>query len=122
MAKRSTDENLKPIRSVDEARRKGKKGGKASGESRREKKLLRECLEILLEKQTVDVAGKECSGAEAVATAMFLKACAGDTKAFELVRDTVGQKPVDKIVTTEVDPAVIDAIEKMVNDDTESSC
>ena len=27
--------NLKPIRSVDEARRKGRKGGKASGETRR---------------------------------------------------------------------------------------
>lgn len=40
--------NLKPIRSVIEAREKGQKGGIASGKARVEKKLLKETLEILL--------------------------------------------------------------------------
>lgn len=39
-----TNDNLKPVRSVDEAREKGHAGGIKSGEARREKKALRELL------------------------------------------------------------------------------
>ena len=35
--------------------------------------------------------------------------------------DRAGFKPIDKVIVSEVDPAVIDTIEKMVNDDSESS-
>lgn len=40
--------NLKPIRSEDEAREKGKKGGKASGRKRREQKTVRDILSTVL--------------------------------------------------------------------------
>ena len=44
----ANEENLKVIRSENEAREKGKKGGKASGKARRQKKALRDELEALL--------------------------------------------------------------------------
>ena len=80
-------ENLKPVRTVEEAREKGRKGGVKSGEARREKKLLKDTLLLLLETNR---------GQEDICLALVEKARNGDTKAFEVIRDTIGQKPVDK--------------------------
>lgn len=95
----------------------GRKGGIASGEAKRRKKLLKECLDELLEKDYVDKKGNKASGAEALASTLFKKALAGDLKAFELVRDTAGQKPIDKIMVADVDQETIDAVEKAVLED-----
>ena len=78
----------------------GRKAGIASGKARRDKKLLKDCLDSLLEKKIDTKDGKKITGAEAASAALFKKALAGDTKAFELLRDTVGQKPIDKIEQT----------------------
>lgn len=72
-------------------------GGQASGEARRRKRDIRMALEILLEKDYTDKKGNTMSGAEAIALKQLEKALKGDTKAFEVVRDTVGQKPVEKV-------------------------
>jgi hypothetical protein len=114
-------ENLIPQnkRTKAEQRRIAVKGGKASGEARRRKKLLKECLEALLQEDFVDRKGNKSSGAEALASTVFKKALAGDLKAFELVRDTAGQKPVDKVMIADVDQSVIDEVEKMVMEDEE---
>lgn len=72
-------------------------GGKASGEARRAKRDIRKALEALLEKDYTDKHGNTVSGAEAIALKQLEKALKGDTKAFEVVRDTVGQKPSDKV-------------------------
>lgn len=72
-------------------------GGKASGEARRAKRDIRRALEALLEKDYKDKTGEVLSGAEAIALRQIEKALKGDTKAFEVVRDTVGQKPAEKI-------------------------
>lgn len=93
------------------------KAGKASGEARRRKKLLRECLEELLENDIKDKHGNTMTGAEAMAAKVFQQALKGDLKAFEIVRDTAGQKPVEKVVVSEIDIDVIDEVERMVNDD-----
>lgn len=112
--KNKGQDNLQVIRSKEEARAKGRKGGKASGEARRKKKLLKECLDILLQEDFVDRKGNKSSGAEALASTVFKKALAGDLKAFELVRDTAGQKPIDKVMIADVDQSVIDEVEAMV--------
>ena len=93
------------------------KGGKASVESRKQKKLLRECLEILLEKEITDKNGNTASGAEALAAKLFQQALQGNIKAFEVVRDTAGQKPAERVVVSNIDPDVISQVERMVNDD-----
>ena len=120
----ANEQNLIPqahVLTVEEA----SKGGKRSGEVRRNKKMLRDCIEYLLEredKMMLDSEGNPMSGAEQLAYNLFVKALAEtDTakaaKAFEVLRDTAGQKPVEKVVVSEIDIDVIDEVERMVNDD-----
>ena len=110
------DKNLIPMnqRTKEEQREIARKGGIASGEARREKRDLKRALEMLLEKEYTDKKGKSKTGAELLVFKQFEKALAGDTRAFEVVRDTAGQKPVDKVVVSEVDQSVIDEVEEMV--------
>lgn len=90
------------------------KGGKKSVQSRRERKELKRVLEMLLEKEYVDKKGNSKTGAELIAFKQYEKALNGDTRAFEVVRDTAGQKPVEKIMVAEVEQSVIDEVERMV--------
>jgi hypothetical protein len=62
------------------------------------------------------------SGAEALAVAQFRKAMRGDTRAFEVLRDTSGQSVVQKVAVAEVNQDIIDDIEKMVMDDELKEC
>lgn len=93
------------------------KGGKASGEARRRKRDIRLALEALLEKDVQTKTGETLSGAEAIALKQMQKALKGDTRAFEVVRDSSGQKPVEKVMLAEVSQEVIDEVEKMVLDE-----
>ncbi len=112
----ANEQNLIPHnkRSKNEARENGRKGGVASGEARRKRKSLREQLELLLENGDTQ---------ESIAVALIEKAMKGDVKAFEVIRDTIGEKPVEKVVTAEVDPAVIEELERIVleNDEDDSN-
>lgn len=114
-------ENIKPVRSTTEARKRGRNGGIASGKARRKKKLLKECLDELLEREWENKQGEKNTGAEAISLTLFRKALAGDMKAFELVRDTAGQKPVDKVMLAEVDQTTINEVESMVLGDSDAN-
>lgn len=92
-------------------------GGKASGKARRDKKNLRQALEMLLEKDFTDKAGKTVSGTEAITAKLFEQAMKGNVKAFETIRSTVGQDPVQKVQVAEVSQDVIDEVERAVLDD-----
>lgn len=95
----ANEQNLRPSEyqlSQEEAKR----GGIASGEARRRKRDIRLALEALLEKDISDKNGNVMTTTEAIALKQIEKALKGDTKAFEVVRDTVGQKPTDKIDIT----------------------
>lgn len=94
-------------------------GGKASAEARRRKRDLKRAIEVLLEQDITGKDGTSKSGAEAIAVAQFKKALKGDAKAFELLRDTSGQKPIDKIQVAEVDADVLAQVENMVMNDDE---
>lgn len=88
----ANEENLKPIKagelSKEEAKKRGAKGGIKSGEVRRERKLLKDELLLLLS------TGKT---QEKISLALIQKALKGDTKAFEIIRDTIGEKPTQVI-------------------------
>ena len=80
-----------------------KKGAKASAEARRKKRDLRLACQMILE---MDVKGKDGvmrSGAEAITLAQLQKALKGDAKAYEVLRDTAGQKPVEKVEQVNID-------------------
>ena len=107
------EQNLKPL-STKKAREIGSKGGKASAEARRKKRDLREALEMLLEKDFKDKNGNVLSGTEVITAKLFEKASKGDVRAFETIRSTVGQDPVQKVMIAEVDQSVIDEVESAV--------
>lgn len=97
------------------------KGGKASAEARRQKRDLRRALEILLEKEYTDKKGKVMTGAEAITTKLFEQAMKGNVKAFETIRSTVGQDPVQKVEQVNIDAEYEQSVEYvrrlMENDD-----
>ena len=112
---RGNPDKLQPVRSKHEASERGKIGGKKSGEARRKKKALREHLEALL-------AGKQgdMTTAEALTLALVEKGLSGDVRAFEVIRDTIGEKPVEKsqqevagMVEVGVSPAVEAALKAL---------
>lgn len=118
-------EDLIPLnqRTKEEAKAISRKGGINSGKARRNKAMLKDCINILMEKKFVDEkTGKKITGAELLSVDLFEKAVAElDTakkaKAFEVLRDTSGQKPVDKVMIAEVDQTVIDEVEAIMNDE-----
>ena len=111
----ANEQNLR-VPTSSEARANGKKGGIASGEARRAKKSLREAMQILMDADLTGKDGKTMTGTEAMAAKAFQAALKGDWKAWELVRDTAGQKPVDKVMVADVEPSVIAEVEAMVNE------
>ena len=93
------------------------KGGVASGEARRRKRDIALAMQALLEKDYKGKDGVVLSGAEAISLKQMEKALKGDPKAFELIRDSAGQKPVEKVVMAEVSADVISEVEKAVLDE-----
>ena len=68
-------------------------GGIKSGEAKREKKMLREYLEMILAMEDAEGEDRYTK----ITRALIDKAEDGDTKAFEVVRDTLGQKPKEQV-------------------------
>lgn len=115
-------ENLKPVRSKSEARERGRKGGIASGEARRQKKNLREALEILLEREWTDKKGQTATGTEAITLKLFEKAMKGDLRAYEIIRDTTGQRPTEQMyIEVEGNNELAELIESLKGGDTNES-
>lgn len=83
----ANEQNLKPVRNKKEARERGKKGGIASGKARKERKTLKEELLLLLSNGDTQ---------ERISLSLIQEAINGNVKAFETIRDTVGEKPIDK--------------------------
>ena len=108
----ANEQNLKPVKSKKEARERGRKGGLASGEARRKRKTLKEELLLML---------SEGETQQSVTLALIERAMSGDTKAFEVIRDTIGEKPVDKVMIADVEPSVIAEVEAMVLTDDDTS-
>ncbi len=108
----ANEQNLRPCEhkfTQEEA----KKGAQKSAEVRRAKRDLRQALEILLETDIKGKNGELTSGAEAIAIAQFQKALKGDTRAFEVIRDTAGQKPVEKVEQVNIDGEYLDKVNEL---------
>ena len=75
-------------RTKEEQREIARKGGIASGKARKERKTLKEELLLLL---------SEGDTQKKVSLAVLQKALDGDIQAFNTIRDTIGEKPTDKI-------------------------
>lgn len=122
----ANEKNLKPIEkgglSTEEAKRRGSKGGKASVESRRRKKSMRESFETLFamqapekyvkafKKQGMDVPD-DLTTEQALTLSMTAKAIAGDARMVSLIMDIMGEKHSDKLREKE-----LELKEKQAND------
>ena len=86
----ANEQNLIPVtkRTPREQREISSMGGKASAEAKKARKTLKETLLMMLE---------EGDTQNNITLALLQKALNGDTKAYEVIRDTVGEKPTDKV-------------------------
>ena len=82
------EENLIPFeeRTEEELREMRRKGGINSGKARREKKLFKEAIEKKLGKSI-----------DSMIEAMINQANNGNVQAITFLRDTIGEKPTDKV-------------------------
>lgn len=122
----------------------GKVGGKRSGETRRNKRAMKDSLDILLSmplksgkqcdvdtvKNFAALKGKNITVEQAMLIAQIQKALKGDTQALTFLRDTSGQKPEDNLnvvgqmdISNPYDELTVDelkALAKKCEDDGES--
>ena len=118
----SNTENLIPFneRTEDEHRAIATKGGIKSGESRRQKKAFKELFENILSENGGIVNNEQVSKKEMVAMRAISILTSSETKdgdflrAFEIVRNTIGEKPAEKIQVAEVSQDIIDEVERIV--------
>lgn len=87
-------QNLRPMntRTKEEQRKIATMGGKASGKARAMRKTFKEAINDQLDKATLDKMIK----------ALIKEANNGNTKAFEILRDTVGEKPIERQEVKEI--------------------
>lgn len=112
----ANEKNLRPqsSRTKSEQRRIASKGGKASAAKRRERKALKESLGVALDialsgKVDTDLSKIDFADAlqaeglsmqDKIAVAMIAEAANGNVRAAEFIRDTMGEKPVEKLDIT----------------------
>lgn len=116
--------NLKRFASAEEAREKGRKGGIASGKARQLKKDFQTLGKILLEhapkhelasktkKIFPKISSEEITNRTAALAALVVKAASGDVRAFEVLRDTVGEMPVQKNINVNAEADDVNFAEK----------
>ena len=104
----------KPFRTGDERAR---EAGKASGAARREKGDLRRLCQLWMEEEVATGKdGEKITGGQMMVRVAVKEVAKGNSKFWELLRDTAGFKPIDKVMMAEVDPGVIDEVEQMVKE------
>lgn len=108
----ANEQNLKPFDQLTEKEQREirSKGGKRSVEVRRARKTLREELLALLSQEMKDENGNPVNTQVAMSVSLIKEAIDGNTKAFELVRDTIGEKPVDKVEQVNIDMEYKDSV------------
>lgn len=80
-------ENLRPVRTSEEARERGRAGGIASGKARREKATMKKTLEMLLESNS-----KNGQTYRELATLGLLKgAISGNAQNYRTILETLGE-------------------------------
>lgn len=100
----------------------GRKGGLKQGENARQRKELKETLNILLSlplddkkaladieniKSFAKLKGKNITVDQAMMIKLMQKALNGDLNAISMIRDTIGEKPSEKMEVKDVTPVII---------------
>ena len=105
----------------EQRREYGRKGGLKKGENYKRRKELKETLNILLDmplktgrtttvekvQAFANLKGKNITVDQAMMVCLIQKALKGDLNAIAMVRDTIGEKPSDKVEVKDVTPVII---------------
>lgn len=106
---------------TETARIYGRKGAEVSNAVQKRAKTFAEELRILLEAEITNGKGEKVTTRKAISTALIKKAIQGDKGAYEQIRDTVGEKPTEKveqvIITPEVDFDKLKDLRRALQDD-----
>lgn len=95
--------------------------GRASGAARREKADLRRLCQVWMETEVgTGKDGKPITGGQMMVNVAVKEVARGNPRFWELLRDTAGFKPVDRVMVAEVDQGVIDEVEQLVQEMSES--
>ncbi len=96
-------------------------GGKARVKQRRAQKAFRDCLNAILEEDGGTYKGEIVSKKELIAIRALKYLIEKEdldarefAKLFEVVRDTIGEKPIDRVQVSELDQSVIDEVEAVI--------
>ena len=89
-----TPQELNARLTPGERKANAKKAGKASAKKRAERKQFRELLELALSQPNID--NPDVDNWTVATAALLQKAMGGDVRAWEVMRDTLGQKPVEE--------------------------
>ena len=108
----------------------GKIGAEKSIEVRRKRKEMRETLDVLLKmpmkkgevysaediKCFADLKGKNITIDQAIMVCLVQKALKGDLSAISMIRDTIGEKPAEKVEVTKnpFDELTADELRKLI--------
>ena len=94
-----------------------KEAQKNSVASRKERGDLRKLCQIWMEEEVATGKdGEKITGGQMMVRVAVKEVAKGNSKFWELLRDTAGYKPVDKVMMAEVDPGVIDEVEQIVKE------
>lgn len=90
------EQNLKPNseRTPSERKQLASKAGKASGKARREKRTMKQLLEIALSLMVTNKRGETASRKEVIAIQLVNRAASGDLKAIDLLTKLIGEQIV----------------------------
>ena len=90
-------------RSPEERREIARKGAEVSNRVQRERKTLKEELLLLLSQGDTQ---------EKISLSVIQQALKGNVKAFETIRDTIGEKPVEKVESEVVSKIRVDLVDE----------
>lgn len=90
-------QNLKPLNTLskEDAKKIRAKGSIARGKKIQERKTFKEILNTLLQEKSVE--DSNLTNDQLINIKLIAEAVKGNVKAFETIRDTIGEKPVDKL-------------------------
>lgn len=112
MAGELNNGNPRHTLTVEEQRR----GGLKSAETRAKRKSIREAFEAICSKTYTDQNGNQVDGVTAMCMKQFQNAMNGDTRAFAEIRDSLGEKPVERVETVEISPEVYERVERALEE------
>lgn len=120
-SRKNLEKGMGYFRDKETARECGRKGAIASNEVQRRAKTFAEELRILLEAEITNGKGEKVTTRKAISTALVKKAIQGDKGAYEQIRDTIGEKPTERVeqlvITPEVDFDKLTALRKALQDE-----